>query len=263
MDFIKKNYEKIILSIVLLGLVAAAGFLPVLIAADTDATSQYVNPLINPPATPLHDLDMSNEDAVILRIKSNSSLDFTSTNRLFNPMMWQKDRNGTLIKIVTGSEVGGGAVVVAKITPLYYEIALQEVITNEEVPRYEISVANQASDIPAQRHAQPHYLSVGEKAVGMELKGVKGPPENPTELDLVLNDTGQTVTVAPGNPYRQVAGYVADLKYPPENLNFPSQRVNSQLNFAGDQYNIIAIGENNVVLLAQSNQKKYVLPYSP
>ena len=40
-------------------------------------------------------------------------------------------------------------------------------------------------------------------------------------------------------------------------------RVGDQLTFAGDDYNVIAIDKNEVILLAQSNQKHYTLPYAP
>ncbi len=263
MDFIKKNYEKIILSIVLLGLVGVAGFLPVLIASDHAAMEAMKEGLIHPRITPLPDLDMSNEDAVLLRLKNTAPMDFSTTNRLFNPVTWQKDRNGTLIKIVTGNEVGAGAVIITKIRPLYFEISLDEVITNEATPRYEIAAEDQASQIPAQRRPQHHYLSAGESSGIFKLNGVKGPADNPTELDLVLADTGETAVVAPGNPYRRVNGYTADLRYPLENFVANNVRVGGQLNFNGDQYNIIAIDANDVILLQQSNQKKFVLPYTP
>jgi hypothetical protein len=263
MEFVKKNYEKIILSIVLLGLVGVAGFLPVLISADQDHVHQSEIILTNPHVTPLPDLDLSNQDTVMTRLKNATPMDFSTTNRLFNPVTWQKDKNGNLIKIITGNEVGAGAMVVTKITPLYYQISLETVITNEAVPRYEVTVEDQASGIMAQRRPQHHYISVGEKSGIFELKGVKGPVDDPTELDLVLTDDNQPATVSPGNPYQRVDGYMADMKYPPENANFNNQRVGGQLNFAGDQYNIIAIDENDVILLAQSNEKKYVLPYTP
>jgi len=263
MDFIKRNYEKIILSIVLLGLVGVAGFLPVLIANDQQQMQAMADSLIHPPVRALPDLDTSNQDAVFLKIKNGNSLDFSTTNRLFNPVLWQKDKNGNPIKIVKGTEVGPRAAIVTKITPLYYQVTLDSVNTDEVSARYVIAVENQASDNPAQRRPQHHYISLGETNAIFSLKTIQGPPVNPSELDMVMNDTGQKFTVAPGNPYRRVDGYVADLKYPPENGTFNAQRVGAQLNFAGDQYNIIAIDENDVILLAQSNQKKYILPYTP
>ncbi|HEY1663263.1 MAG TPA: hypothetical protein VGI03_12660 [Verrucomicrobiae bacterium] len=263
MDFIKKNYEKIILSIVLLGLVGVAGFLPVLIASDHQAMEAMRQTLTHPKVNPLQDLDTSNQDAVLLRLKDTTPLDFSTTNRLFNPVTWQKDKNGILIKIVTGNEVGAGAAVIAKITPLYFQVSLDSVITNEAAPRYEVAVEDQASQIPAQRRPQHHYLSVGESSGILKLIGVKGPANNPTELDLVVTDTGEAAVVTPENPFRRVDGHTADLKYPPENFNANNVRVGAMLDFNSDQYNIIAIDSNDVILLQQSNQKKFVLPYTP
>jgi len=39
--------------------------------------------------------------------------------------------------------------------------------------------------------------------------------------------------------------------------------VGADLKFAGDDYNVFAIDENEVILLAHSNQKKYTLRYTP
>ncbi len=264
MDFIKKNYEKIILSVVLLGLVVVVGFLPVVISNDQEQTNNFKYQITHPKPLPLPPLDLANEDAALLRIKNAAPLDLSTSNRLFNPVTWLRDKNGNLIKVVSGKEVGGAAVVITKITPLYYQIYLESVITDEPPnARYVFVVQNQAAGMPWQRSAQHQYASVGETNDVFALKNAAGPPDNPTRLDLVLVDTGLHVAVGPGNPYRQVKGYMADLKYPPENFTANNKRVGDQLNFAGDQYNIVAIDQNDVVLLAQSNQKKYVLPYTP
>ena len=64
-------------------------------------------------------------------------------------------------------------------------------------------------------------------------------------------------------PFRRVDGYKADLKYDPEEKNWQDQRVDANLKFAGDDYIIVAISENGVVLSAKSNQKKTTLTYNP
>ena len=71
------------------------------------------------------------------------------------------------------------------------------------------------------------------------------------------------MTVSKAKPYQRVDGYSADLKYSPENVNRTGLRVGDHLAFAGDDYNVIAIEENDMILLAQSNQKKYTLRYAP
>jgi hypothetical protein len=56
---------------------------------------------------------------------------------------------------------------------------------------------------------------------------------------------------------------VTDLKYPPENKTFPGLRVNSVISFGGDSYTIVDIKADEVVLSAQSNQKRYTKSFSP
>jgi hypothetical protein len=57
----------------------------------------------------------------------------------------------------------------------------------------------------------------------------------------------------------RVEGYEADLKYPPESKDFKNLRVGGLVHFAGEDYNIVAITENEVVLSARLNDKKYTV----
>jgi len=189
--------------------------------------------------------------------------------------MWQKDKNGALIKITTGHEVGPGAAVVTKITPLNFSIYLDSVLTNELGARYVLSIEDQSAVYPAQRRRRTHYVSMGkgndtvpDKAVdgkneGFTLKDVKGSPANPDQLVITLAATGATNTLSKSQPFRRVDAYSADLKYDPEKYSVTGMRTGDHLAFAGDDYNVIAIDKNDVILLAQSNQKKYTLRYAP
>jgi hypothetical protein len=267
MEFIKRNYEKIILGLVLLGLVGALAFMPVMIYYDQQKMREISEVVTHPKALPLPDLDLSRQQAVLGRLQSPYDLDFSTTNKLFNPVQWLKNSDGTLKKITTGHEIGPGAAVVTKITPLYYTITLDSVATNAlgAPPRYTFSVEHQAAALLAQRHPQHQYASLGEKVRDFSLpkdQVVKGPPDNPDQLLLKLNDTGAAVPVSIGKPFQRVDGYTADVRYDPDKLNATGLRVGADLKFAEDDYNVIAIDQNGVILLAQSNQKKYTLPYA-
>lgn len=279
MEFIKKNYEKIILGLVLLGLVGVLAFMPVMIISDQQRMRDLRTTVIPPRPQPLAPLDLSQQQAVLDRLKSPDNLDFSTTNKLFNPMKWQKDKSGALIKITTGNEVGPGAAVVTKITPLDYIITLDAVNTtqissNEISARYVFGIEDQAAAIPVQRRKRPHYASLNDKVVdkavggkdeGFTLVKVEGPPDNPDQLTLKLADSGREVIVKKDKPFRRVETYSADLKYDVDKpaYNGTGLRVGDHLAFAGDDYNVIAIDENEVILLAQSNQKKYTLRYAP
>lgn len=275
MQFIRNHYEKILLGVVLLGLVGLLVAMWFVIEADKQRMADLRMQIFPANPKPVEALDLSHEDATMARLASPGSLDFSSTNRLFNPVQWIKEPSGMWKKIDNDTKVGIGAVVVTKITPLYFTISLDAVTTNELGARYSISIADETATLPVQRHPRRHFASLGkgndtvvDKAVGgkdegFKLVDVKGPPENPDALVLKLAETGEAVEVAKDKPYRRVDGYTADLKYDPENYKATGLRVGSFVKFGGDEYNIIAIGPDAVVLLAQSNQKKWTRPYAP
>src|SRR5208337_3191249 len=117
MEFIKRNYEKIILSLVLLGLVGALAFMPFVIYYDQQQMEDKKATVIPRKVEPLPDLDLSREQAVLDRLKASYDLDFSKGHKLFNPVQWQKDKNGNLVR---AGDLGPNVAVVTKITPLYY-----------------------------------------------------------------------------------------------------------------------------------------------
>ncbi len=271
MEFIKRNYEKIILSLVLLGLVGVLAFMPVMIFYDQKRMADLRDTITHPRPEKLPDLNLSRQQAVMDRLQSPYNLDLSTTNKVFNPVSWQRTADGRLVR---ASKTGPDAAVITKITPLYFSIALDSVITNAlgNPPRYVFSVTDETAAYPGQRHARHQYASKGEtvtdklggKNEGFTLKEVKGPPENPDQLVLMLADTQTNAIVSKDKPFRRTDGYSADLKYDPGNFSRAGLRVGDRLNsFAGDDYNVIDIQSNAVILLAQSNQKKITLPYAP
>jgi hypothetical protein len=260
MDFIKKHYEKILLGAVLLGLVGLAVFLPFVIASDQQKLKDVTDTVINPRAVPLPDLNLTNENEAFRRLQSSYKLDFESTNKLFNPVEWQKKPDGTFIK---ASQLGPEVCTISNITPLYLVLTLDSVETNELGVRYVIGVEHQAAPMAAMRHKQQRYASVGEKKDAFTLVQVTGAPENPDQLILKLTDSGELATVSKDKPFRRVDGYAADLRYDPEKKFFPARRVGSVISFGGEDYIIVAIEQDMVILSAQSNQKKTTLRYTP
>lgn len=258
MDLLKKHYEKILLGVVLLGMLGALIFLPFMIKSDRDKLDSITLPLVTPPVKPLPPLELAEQSNAVEQLQSPYHLDLESTNRLFNPLEWQRAVDGTLIKAATS--VGPQAAIVTNITPLYFILTLDGVETNFG-PRYVIGVERQAASAAWQRAKRQHYASVGEKNDTFTIVSVKGPSANPTELVMRLTDSGDIVTLSKSKPFRRVDGYMADLKYPPEEKKWQGERVGDVLKFAGDDYIIVAINRSEVVLSAQSNQKKTTLIY--
>ena len=269
MDFVKKHYEKILLAVVLLGLVGALVFLPFLISRDQEELQQISQGVLHPSVKRLPDLDLSRQSNVAARLSSPYVLDFSTTNKVFNPLQWMRKQDGILIPAKPGL-VGPDATVVTKISALYLVLTLDSldtnsVATNAQSARFVISVEHQAAAVPAQRARRQHYASAGEKVDVFKILDVKGSLEDPAQLQLnvQLMDTGERVTLTKDKPFRRVDGYTADLKYDPDGKKWPGQRVGSVLVFAGDGYKIVAINQDSVILSAQSNQKKTTLRYAP
>ncbi len=261
MDFLKKHYEKILLSVVLLGLVGALVFMAIIIPSEQDKVREIGEGIISGRVVALTNLDLTKQSNVVERLQSPYRLDFETTNKLFNPVEWQRRPDGTLSK---ATAAGPQTAVVTRINPLYLALSLDSVETNLSPVRYVIGVERQAAANPALRHKQARYVSTDDaKKDVFTLLHVIGPPENPDHLELRLADTGQIIELTNGAPFQRVDGHEADLKYEPEKASWSGQRIGSHLRFGGDDYTIVDINSNEVVLSAQSNQKKWTLRYTP
>jgi hypothetical protein len=263
MDFLKKHYEKVLLGVVLLGLAVAVAFLPFKIASEKQKLEDMRNTLIHPKVKPLPNLDLSLPDAVLKRVAAPAMIDFSAPNRLFNPMLWQKAADGHLIK-ADATNIGPNAVTVTKMVPLYLKLTLDSVTVSDTGPRYVVGIEKEAALNPRDRNKTQKYCSLNTKNETFTLREVKAAPDNPTNASVVLelNDTAQRVTVAKDQPFRRVDGYMVDLKYAPETKTWTNRRVGASLSLNGEDYNILVITENEVVLSAKSNQKKWTIKYS-
>jgi hypothetical protein len=267
MSFIKKNYEKVLLGAVLLGLVVFLLFGQVIVGSEKSALEDLKSSIIRTPPKPLPELDMSREENILNRVQSQFVLDFETTNRLFNTMQWQREPNGRIIKISNGSEVGPRALKVTSIRPLNFILRFDsfEPASQLSPARYLLIIEHEKATNQLERRGKKHYLSPGQKEQAKEpllLLSVSGSPDKPV-LAVEILETGEKVTVALDKPFQEVESYEADLTYPPETRHWNSQRVGATLKFGNNNYNIVVIDQNEVVISAESNQKRTTLPYQP
>jgi hypothetical protein len=258
MDFIKKHWEKVLLGVVLVGLAVAVAFLPVKIASEKQTLQEVRDQILNPQVKPLEAVDLSQAEVQLKRAESPFNLDFSTGHRIFNPVLWQKRSDGTPIKVASGNEVGPAAVVPLKTSPLYTILSLDSVMTNETGVRYAIGLERQAAAKAADRRKRQVYASANTKTEFFLLREVKGSAENPEQLTVEWNETGEPAQFAKDKPFRRVDGYLADLRYPPENRTWTARREGDKITFGGEEYNIVAINENEVVLSARSGKKTTV-----
>jgi hypothetical protein len=257
MQFIKKNYEKVLLGLVLFGLVAAAALLPFLVAGEKQGLDEERNKIINRQPKPLDPLELARYESALKQAGTALVLDFSSTNKVFNPVRWLKGPNG-YIKVLPGSELE--RLEILKLTPLYLVISIDSITPSDSGTRYGIAVEQQAAVKPGAKR-KVYYVAKGDKKEAFVLRDVVGPPDGP-ELVLELPDApDKPVVITRDKVFKRVEGYLADLRFAPDNRSFSGRRVGDRIKLAGEEYNIVAITLNEVVLSAP-NGKKYTRPYN-
>ncbi len=258
MQFVKKHYEKVLLGLVLVGLVAAVVSLVFLVQDEKEKLTDAANKIINQPVKQISPLDLSSNQAVVKLVSSPLVLDLSSTNKLFNPVRWLKSSDGRLIKVPAGSELE--KLEVTRRTTLYMTISLESITPSDTGARYGIIVEQPSA--PSSKRRRSYFMSVGDKKDMFTLLSIKGAPESPTAVVLELSDTNDQISIGKGSPYKRVDGYMVDLRYSPENKFFANRRVGDKISIAGEEYTIANITENEVVLSARSNGKKYTIRYN-
>jgi hypothetical protein len=263
MEVLKKHYEKVLLGVVLLGLAVAVAFLPFKISSEKQTLGDLINRLSNPNAKALTNLNLAGPNQLLKDMAKPAQVSFSPPNRLFNPMQWQKATDGHLIK-VDSTNVGPNALVITNRKELFLIVTLDDMTVTEAGGRYRIGVKKEASANPKEWAKAQKYCKVGDNNDTFTVREAKAAPDSPTNvvLTLQLNDTGEQVKVSKEKPFKRTDGYMVDLKYPLESKTFPpGRRVGATLYFNGEDYSIVAITENEVVLSAKSNQKKWTVKY--
>jgi len=263
MDFLKKHYEKILLGVVLIGLAVAVVFLMIKIPSEQQELDDKRKNLLPQKVVALSNLDLTLSEAALKRVVAPAVVDLGPPNKLFNPMKWQRAADQHLIRVDTGS-IGPTAVQITKLTPLYLILNLSSVSTNDAgVARYRVTIEKQAASNVRERGRTEKYGGVGDKNETFKFEAANGPVDNPTSVILTMNDTGEKATLTKDAPFKRVDGYLADLKYPPENKTWTGRRAGlPPLILNGEDYKIIAINKDEVIL-SSPTEKKYTIKYNP
>jgi hypothetical protein len=266
MDFLKKladigrrHYEKLLLCLVLLLLAAAVLYLNNLKETEEKKIKEYIENIKAKKGSPVKPIDISANDAALKIITNPPPLNFSLPHHLFNPVKWQRrpPPDGTLIKLVTGDEVGLAKMTILRINPLNFIIELERIPSPGS---YYIKVTREAAERAVDRKPRSKFATTNSpKNEVFTLKEVKGPPEDPSELVLELPDATNTVSISKEKPYTRIEGYEADLKYTLDGKTFNNLRLNSVVRFQGEDYIVVAISPTEVVLLARSNDKKHTV----
>src|ERR1700758_3094013 len=106
MEFLKKNYEKVVLGVVLLGLTVAVCLLPIIISTKREKLHEVSSSLINHKIKELPPLELAALEAALQRLQTPFRLDLTRDHNLFNPVAWIKGSDNRPVKVQAGLPTG-------------------------------------------------------------------------------------------------------------------------------------------------------------
>ena len=255
MEFLKKHYEKVILSIVLLLLAVAAAYLPIRVAAvnkDIETEVPRVNPKEFVP------LDISTNIATLNRAKSKSSVRLAgSDHNLFNPVGWVKNRDGDLMKDPFYGQKGPEALRVTTIEPLHFTVTYDRLTQDGGEIKYYFGVKREADSKKKNRRLVTRAIRAREKNDIFILREVNGDPTRPESFVIDLLADNREILVSSTEPYSEIAGYTASLVYPPENgKKFNTKRRGDKITIAKKSYEVVVVQANEVVLKDSKTTKQ-------
>lgn len=252
MQFFKKHYEKVLLSIVLLGLAVAAAALPLQVSRVQSYLETKRTEIQRTPPKPFEGVDLSTNRAVIKRLAGTVDLNFSEPHNLFNPVQWKKRPDGTYVKIPSSQMTGPAGLVINKIDELNLTITFDSV-DKSGGPRYGFIITREGDPTPRRRQT----AKLNERNSLFTLEQVAGPPEAPTGFKMRLKDEKDSITIQADKPYVRIIGYEAELRHPIHGQTY-TKRAKDTIRFPGDSetYKIVAITQNEVVLSASSTGKR-------
>jgi hypothetical protein len=263
MQFLKNNYEKVLLSVVLLGLAIAAAALPLQVAALGRFLDETKTRMVRTQPKPFEPIELTTNQMVINRLIAATTPQIASPeHNLFNPVTWKQTQDRRIYK---ASGLGPNAVSVDQIRPLHLQLTIEG---GGSSSRNEIGVLLETDPRPRMRTrslregVKVNLAPSGKPPLNLELLAVR-PNSSQVEYDLRLHDQ-EFITLTSEQPYMEIIAFAADLVYetPSTTLAFPDKRLGDELRLPDDpteRYIIIAMDADEVVLSADSTKKRTVI----
>ena len=129
MDQLKEHYEKIILGLAMLALVYVA------YGIVMDPSKESIEKQKQARSRPdfeskkeMPEMDMSDYRATLARLENAKALNLGNPHNLFNPVQWRVARDGTVLKVESGNEIGAGAIKLSDLIRLVARTAASSAI---------------------------------------------------------------------------------------------------------------------------------------
>ncbi|MBM3846411.1 MAG: hypothetical protein FJ405_09015 [Verrucomicrobia bacterium] len=268
---VKSDYAKLLLIFTVLGLAVAVVVLYFLSLEEqqkaTDITMNYERARPKPPPS----LDMQRYTSALEASVNPGPVDFGLPHKLFNPVKWIRSPEGRIIADRTGKSIGPEAIKIENIRPLNRVVKFLDVVPEGYSLELTFEAAARVAD------ARPRVVTVNTNQDNkvripggtprmpnqLILKEVKGSAEAPDALVFEIADSKEQLVITKDRPSIKAEAYVADMSYAPENRHFRNQKRDAMIGFAGEEYKIVEITENEVVVSNRLNDKKTRLKRTP
>jgi len=269
MDFLKRHYEKLILTVVLAGLLGAAGWL----LWQVRQVGQEVENQVAPPNNKAEVEDPDKYKEIVATLRNPVALDLDKPHHVFNSWTWFLRTNDQ--QFIRGSQIGPGKLQVNKHNSLHLMVDAKASISSDRT-NFTLHFTREYHTNSSLRTALTRSTAVGGTVKADDagvLRGVLkearwlGTLTNEFVVDILLTNEPPVTnfTISPGNLYKRVMGYSLDLGYPPEPVPpIPTnRRLGDIITFGGESYKIIAIKETEFTVESVSTEKRTTIPIRP
>jgi hypothetical protein len=250
MEFLKKHYEKVVLSAVLLVVAGVAFWLTQAVSQVQTSLDEQLKARVRGSKKQLQPVDLTNAVAAVQQLDKPSPLELSGGHGVFNPSRWIRGSDGSP-KLDPRQDLSATLKLV-QTKPLNLRILYVGPTGVGDPYRYEFSIEQQHAKKPSDRRAVTTSLIEGTKNNFFRLQEVRGAKDSAGEVVIQLLG-GETLVLAKGKPLEKVMGYSADLRF--ENRDFAGKRADETLSLSGTSYKIVAIGKDELVVSAPNGTR--------
>ncbi len=265
MDFLKKQYEKILLSAVLLALAVGAFLLTLHVESVKANIAEQGKVRSNRTKAALVPIDLSTNQEALQRLSKPIALNFagspSSGHNLVNPLRWIKDRSGQIVLERPGVGRGPSGLSLTRTIPLPLLVSYEGTAGSGDDLRYLFRIEKQYARKADTRRATVVSVTLNNKTPDslFSLREVRGSKEAPTEVVIEMLDGGERLTLSREKRFSRTMGYMADLRQDFDNKSFSGKRLDETVPIGGKNYKVVAIGKDEVVVSDPESQKRTVI----
>lgn len=250
MQFLKNNYEKVILGVVLLSVAAISLLLTLRAGDEQKKLAEQLQQKVTHSQKAAKPVDLQESTAVLEQISGKVTVMLAGDHRTFNPGTWIRKSDGTIMPVPDNGQKGARGLVLTATHPVNLSVTYNLVAGTGEPYRYQFTVVRDHERQAVKRRPTTVSLSEGAKNDLFVLREVHGPKDAPTEVIVEFLGTSERVTLVKDKPFTKGLAFAADLRYEVENKTLAGKRQDESFTLSGVSYKVVAIGKDEVVVSA-------------